>query len=890
MTEHPPSDEALVIRYARLSDQTALEELLARHFENSFQIALRCLKDPAAADDCVQEAFVTMIRVARRFDSERSFRPWWEGILWNTIRQERRKARRRRGYEQRYAQSRPSSHKPAPEGELLREEVHEHIGALPDGLRSALVLHYYQGKTHGEVARVLGWPQGTVSGRIRRGLEELRGRLSAAGYPCAIVELDATLSTPIKHTAPPPTPARAALEAAAWRAATRALISKAVLGLAAILVSILALRATDSQTPSRNQAAAASNAPEGRVSSLSAAPASGTGADPAKGSVVNATEPTGAKPPLRTPRPIAAPRARAASGFAATTPPDQAWLRVRLIGELRRSRGPVALRIRRQNDALRGPKAIIEAKVTADSAIDLAPLFQTGPPPSSIVIAADHPAFLPRELQLPFERGRRDPRGALSYSLDLELQAAAVITGRVFNGDGLPLAGASVQAFRGSLEAAEAASTDSKGRYRLKAEGPGTLRLVARAKRWRAATAELTPRLAAPTSAPDLQLSGGQEISGRVMIRGFGPAQGLQVRATRLLEAGHRPLGKSLLLSGDTIESKVKTATVDASGHYRLEGLARGRYRLQLRSGGAHRLHGSTLRAAGRPVQNAPAADVDFEIAAVKVRFEVEAARADELRLMTLSYPGNSQLQTFDDALELRLAPGVPYRFHIRSKGSRPVTIERRFLPTDSDQVIPVTLEAEARAEAQLIVNLKTADGSPVEDATFELRRRGRGYPDFLKSSGRAGRFEVNGAPTGDWALLILPGARYSRSFLAAARIAIRIDELMNRELTCTLVRGGRLRLSARDHKGRLIAARCRVLDDDGAPLLVAFVTRGEGSIGTDMDELSAFAPGEVQSALPPGQYTVELLNKQVGEARVQVTIRAGELSEVDARLKPGAR
>jgi RNA polymerase sigma-70 factor (ECF subfamily) len=64
----------------------------------------------------------------------------------------------------------------------MREEVGRHVQALPLDVRVAVVLHFYEGQTHDEVAEVVGCPKGTASSRIRRGLEKLKESLTSAGY------------------------------------------------------------------------------------------------------------------------------------------------------------------------------------------------------------------------------------------------------------------------------------------------------------------------------------------------------------------------------------------------------------------------------------------------------------------------------------------------------------------------------------------------------------------------------------------------------------------------------------------------------------------------------------------------------------------------------------
>ena len=63
----------------------------------------------------------------------------------------------------------------------LRAAVHDEVDRLPASYREAVILCYLQGRTHEEAARELGWPVGTVKGRLSRARDLLRDRLARRG-------------------------------------------------------------------------------------------------------------------------------------------------------------------------------------------------------------------------------------------------------------------------------------------------------------------------------------------------------------------------------------------------------------------------------------------------------------------------------------------------------------------------------------------------------------------------------------------------------------------------------------------------------------------------------------------------------------------------------------
>src|SRR5262249_46666721 len=69
----------------------------------------------------------------------------------------------------------------------LRPVLDEEIGRLPDKYRAPVVLCYLEGQTLDQTARQLGWPKGTVAGRLARAREMLRRRLSRRGVAPALL-------------------------------------------------------------------------------------------------------------------------------------------------------------------------------------------------------------------------------------------------------------------------------------------------------------------------------------------------------------------------------------------------------------------------------------------------------------------------------------------------------------------------------------------------------------------------------------------------------------------------------------------------------------------------------------------------------------------------------
>ena len=181
------SDEALVLMAAR-SEESALAELYDRYGRAAYGLALRVLRDPALAEDAVQEAFLALWNSAARFVPEKSKASTWILTLVHrrAVDAVRREQRRR-------ADSLEHAPEPASVGgvdedawlRLQRERVQEALRTLPDAQREALELAYYGGFSQSELAERLGQPIGTIKSRMFAGLSRLRELLGEPGTEVA---------------------------------------------------------------------------------------------------------------------------------------------------------------------------------------------------------------------------------------------------------------------------------------------------------------------------------------------------------------------------------------------------------------------------------------------------------------------------------------------------------------------------------------------------------------------------------------------------------------------------------------------------------------------------------------------------------------------------------
>lgn len=179
------ADEDLLTLVER-GDADAFEVVYDRHARVAFSLAFRLLGDRQAAEDLVQDAFLSVWRGAGGYASSRgSVRNWLLSILHNRgvdrLRTLGAMARRQDALEQ-VELRRPQEPDASTLGieRALAGTIRQELGSLPAEQHEVLKLAYYGGFTHHEIAAMLGLPLGTVKSRMRLGLERLRRGLGAA--------------------------------------------------------------------------------------------------------------------------------------------------------------------------------------------------------------------------------------------------------------------------------------------------------------------------------------------------------------------------------------------------------------------------------------------------------------------------------------------------------------------------------------------------------------------------------------------------------------------------------------------------------------------------------------------------------------------------------------
>ena len=162
-----------------------IEALYAAYGTLAYTLALRIVHDEQAAEDVVQEAFLSIWRRAESYRRERgSLKGWVCGVVRNRAIDRLRSRRRQVAFdvpiEAAAAEPAISDTWAEVAAALTRRQVQEALQALPEDQRTTIEMAYFGGYSQTEISRVMEIPLGTVKGRARLALSRLRGLLEGA--------------------------------------------------------------------------------------------------------------------------------------------------------------------------------------------------------------------------------------------------------------------------------------------------------------------------------------------------------------------------------------------------------------------------------------------------------------------------------------------------------------------------------------------------------------------------------------------------------------------------------------------------------------------------------------------------------------------------------------
>jgi RNA polymerase sigma-70 factor, ECF subfamily len=185
-----------------MADQATFADQAMEHMSSLYTAALRMTRNPADAEDLVQETYLKAYRGFGGFQEGTNLKAWLYRILTNTFINSYRAKRRRpdqsdiEDVEDLYLYRRLGGLEGSRLGQSAEEEVLEHftdsdvkaaVESLPEQFRMAVLLADVEGFAYKEIAEILDIPIGTVMSRLHRGRKALQKRLYVFGRERGLV-------------------------------------------------------------------------------------------------------------------------------------------------------------------------------------------------------------------------------------------------------------------------------------------------------------------------------------------------------------------------------------------------------------------------------------------------------------------------------------------------------------------------------------------------------------------------------------------------------------------------------------------------------------------------------------------------------------------------------
>jgi RNA polymerase sigma-70 factor (ECF subfamily) len=184
-----PTDKQLVKRVQK-GDKGAFDLLVLKYQHKIVNLVMRYVRDPEMALDITQDAFIKAYRALPRFRGDSAFYTWLYRIAVNTAKNYLA-AQRRRPMDieldlqdpEQYDLHAKLKETDTPEAVTISNEVQKTleraIAALPEDLRTAIILRELDGMSYEEIAQTMDCPVGTVRSRIFRARDAIGKKIGA---------------------------------------------------------------------------------------------------------------------------------------------------------------------------------------------------------------------------------------------------------------------------------------------------------------------------------------------------------------------------------------------------------------------------------------------------------------------------------------------------------------------------------------------------------------------------------------------------------------------------------------------------------------------------------------------------------------------------------------
>jgi RNA polymerase sigma factor (sigma-70 family) len=178
-------DAQLLARFLAGREEAAFEAVVRRHGPMVLGVCRRILRNADDAEDAFQATFLVLVRKAASITRRETVGGWLYGVARKTALKARAAGEQRRAKERRVGTMSPKVMPAEDGGWELQAVLDQELSRLPDKYRVPVVLCDLEGRTRKQAAQQLGWPEGTVSGRLARARALLARRLARHGLAVA---------------------------------------------------------------------------------------------------------------------------------------------------------------------------------------------------------------------------------------------------------------------------------------------------------------------------------------------------------------------------------------------------------------------------------------------------------------------------------------------------------------------------------------------------------------------------------------------------------------------------------------------------------------------------------------------------------------------------------
>ncbi len=173
------TEDGVLLALVGQGDETAMATLFDRYSRVVYSVSLRVLRDPAAAEDVLQEVFMQIWRKPEALAGNRGAMGAWLAVVARNRSIDTIRRRKPTDSVEDVVLAANSDLAQESERNFMIERARAVMAALPMEQRKTLEMAFFDGLTHSEIAETTGDPLGTVKTRIRTALLVLRKAMQA---------------------------------------------------------------------------------------------------------------------------------------------------------------------------------------------------------------------------------------------------------------------------------------------------------------------------------------------------------------------------------------------------------------------------------------------------------------------------------------------------------------------------------------------------------------------------------------------------------------------------------------------------------------------------------------------------------------------------------------